>query len=309
VLNERRQNYENRPYGLATVAISRALFPDGHPYQWLTIGETDDIRAATLEDVQAFFARYYHPANASLALAGDVGLDEGFALAERYFGDIPPGPALGTVTAPQVVVDGDCRLLLEDRVEFPRLFLTWPSPALFAPGDAELDLASEVIAGGKTSRLYRSLVVERRLALDVMTYQTSRELGGVFEVVSTAAPGISLSQLDDAISAELARLAREGPDDAEVTRARAQAEAQFVFRLQTVGGFSGKSDQLNAYNIYRGDPGFAEADFARYERASADAIRQAVAEYLPAARRVALSVVPRGRAELALTGSRIAEAS
>jgi zinc protease len=157
VLNERRQNYENRPYGLAGLAISEAMFAPDHPYNWLTIGSAEDIRAMQLDEVREFFATYYHPANASLSLAGDIEADAAFELAEKYFGEIPAG----TVPAPVAVeagLDRGSRLLLEDRIELPRLYIAWHSPAMFAAGDAELDLASDLIAHGKTSRLYQSLV-------------------------------------------------------------------------------------------------------------------------------------------------------
>ena len=163
VLNERRQNYENRPYGFALMAIMAALYPAEHPYNWMTIGSADDIRAMRLEDVQAFFRTYYHPANASLVLAGDVDTGRAFDLAERYFGEIPTGAKPRAVTA-AASLDRERRLVLEDRVELARVYLAWHSPAMFARHDAEMDLAADLLANGKTSRLYRSLVYERRIA-------------------------------------------------------------------------------------------------------------------------------------------------
>src|SRR5688500_13197096 len=145
VLNERRQNYENRPYGLAGMAISQAMFAPDHPYHWMTIGSAEDIRAMQLDEVREFFATYYHPANASLALAGDINPSRAFELAEAYFGDIPAGPRPAPVAAEAGLVRGS-RLLLEDRVELPRLYIAWHSPAMFAAGDAELDLAADLIA-------------------------------------------------------------------------------------------------------------------------------------------------------------------
>lgn len=307
VLNERRQSYENRPYGLAQMAIAAALYPEGHPYRWMTIGEPDDLRAATLEDVQAFFARFYHPANASLALAGDVDASTALALAERYFGEIPAGPPVVRPDAPAARLPREVRLVLEDRVELPRLYLAWHSPALFADGDAELDLVSDLLGNGKTSRLYRTLVYERRLAVDVAAYQTSRELSGFFQIVATAAPGVSLGAIDGIVSAEVARLAAEGPTVAELERGLVQAEAQFVYRLQTVGGFEGKSDQLNAYNTFTGDPGFFSRDLERYRRATREGLAAAAAAVLVESPRVALSVVPLGRRDLALPDSVRAE--
>ena len=302
VLNERRQTYENRPYGMALMAILAELFPPEHPYSWMTIGSAEDLRAMQFEDVQAFFRAYYHPSNASLVLAGDIDAGRGFDLAERYFGDLPPGVRPPAVSA-SGQLQAEHRLLLEDRVELPRVYLAWHSPAMFAPGDADLDLVGELLAAGKTSRLYRRLVYEERLAVDVSAHQGSREIGSFFLVAATAAPGHTLTDVAAMIDGEMRRLAVEGPAESEIERVVAQAEAQFVYRLQTVGGFGGKSDQLNAYNVLRGDPDYFASDLARYRSATVESVREAAARYLPVDRRVVLSVVPRGQTALALAGS------
>jgi zinc protease len=305
VLNERRQNYENRPYGLAGMAIVSALYPADHPYHWLTIGGADDIRAAHIDDVRAFFQRYYHPANASLTLAGDVDTEMGILLADEYFSEIPAGqkPAAVTVTAPAPTAE-DVRLVLEDRVELPRLYMAWHSPGLFKDGDAELDLVAEVLSSGKTSRLYRALVYEQRIATEVAASQNSRELGSFFQIVATAAPGRTLAEVERAIVKELSALLDRGPTPLELERCLAQAESHFLFRLQTVGGFGGKSDQLNAYNTFLGDPGYFTQDLDRYRSATSERLRAAAVQHLRPAARIVLSVVPRGRLALALTGSR-----
>jgi zinc protease len=298
VLNERRQNYENRPYGLASIALAGALYDARHPYNWPTIGFPDDLRAASLDEVHAFFARYYHPGNASLVLAGDVETEHAFDLAARYFGDIPAGPAPSPIDAAVGELSSDRRIMIEDRVELPRVYLAWHSPALFSEGDAELDLVADVIAGGKTSRLYRALVVEQQIATEVTAVQYSRELTGMFQLVATAAPGVSLDRLVASIDDALAALVAKGSDEDEMTRSRVQAEAHFIYRLQTVGGFSGKSDQLNGYNIYKGDPGFSAQDLARYQQATADGLTQAARHWLGRSR-VVLGVVPVGQRHLA----------
>ncbi len=309
VLNERRQNYENRPYGLATMALVAALYPADHPYHWLTIGSADDLRASSLEEAQAFLARYYHPRNASLTLAGDVEAGRAMELARRYFGEIAPGPEVPPVMAAAPALAREARLRLDDQVELPRLYLAWHSPKLFAEGDAELDLVADLLGNGKTSRLYRALVYERRIATEVAASQNSRELSSFFQIVATAAPGHPLAELDAAVSEEIARLQASGPDEGEMERASAQAEAHFVQRLQTVGGFGGKSDQLNAYNVFLGAPGHFERDLARYRAATAASLERAAAAYLAPDARVALSVVPRGRADLALAGAEPATVS
>jgi zinc protease len=302
VLNERRQSYENRPYGMVMMALSAALYPPDHPYSWMTIGSADDIRAMQLEDVQDFFRTYYHPANASLVLAGDLEIARAFDLAEAYFGEIPEGVP-PTPVSMGAELSSERRLVLEDRVELPRLYLAWHSPAMFATGDAEMDLLGDLLANGKTSRLYKTLVYDMRIALDVSGYQSSREIGSFFLLVATAAPGHTLTQIANRIDEELRRVVDEGPTVDEMERAVAQAEAHFMYRLQTVGGFGGKSDQLNAYNVLKGNPGFFAADLDRYRKATRESVQAAARAYLLLDRRVALSAVPRGQHALALDGS------
>jgi zinc protease len=302
VLNERRQNYENRPYGLAPMALLAALFPGDHPYHWTTIGEIADLQAVQLDEVHAFFRRYYHPANASIALAGDIDPDQALALVDHYFGEIDPGERVDPVRA-SATLPRDVRLQFEDRVELPRLYLAWLTPAMFADGDADLDLATDLLANGKTSRLYRRLVFDERLATDVSASQNSREIAGYTQITATAAPGHTLGELEQAILEEIARLAAEGPTDEEIDRGRVQAEAQFVFRLQTVGGFGGKSDQLNAYNVFLDDPAYFSRDLERYQIVTSQSLREVAAAYLDPARRVTLSIVPNGRPALAAPDS------
>jgi len=302
VLNERRQNYENRPYGLAPMALLAALYPPDHPYHWTTIGEIADLQAVQLDEVHAFFRRYYHPANASIALAGDIDTEEGFALVDRYFGEIDAGDRVEPVRV-DATLPRDVRIMFEDRVELPRLYLAWLTPAMFADGDAELDLATDLLANGKTSRLYRRLVFDERLATDVSASQNSREMSGYAQLTATAAPGHTLVELERAIFEEIARLAADGPTDEEIDRGRVQAETQFVFRLQTVGGFGGKSDQLNAYNVLLKDPAYFDRDLERYQLVTKSSLQEVASRYLDPSRRVTLSIVPQGRTALAAPGS------
>ena len=193
--------------------------------------------------------------------------------------------------------------MLEDHVELPRLYLSWHSPAMFTDGDAEMDLVSDLFSNGKASRLYTSLVYQRRIATEVMAFQNSRELAGFWQVIATAAPGHTLEELQDAIDAELAKLAEEGPTADEMERGHAQIETQFVYKLQTLGGFGGKADQLNAYSVFVGDPGYFERDLARYAGVTKDDLHGAVRKYLRTDNRIALSVVPKGKPSLALPHS------
>jgi len=308
VLNERRQNYENRPYGLAPMAMLAALFPPDHPYHWTTIGEIADLNAVQLDEVHAFFRRYYHPANASLTLAGDIDPEAALALVAAHFENIEPGERVNPVRV-EAALEREIRLRLEDRVELPRLYLAWLTPAMFADGDAELDLATDLLANGKTSRLYRRLVFDERIATDVSAVQNSREVGGFVQMVATAAPGHALPEIERAILEEVAKAGADGPTGDEIERGRVQAEAQFMFRLQTVGGFGGKSDQLNAYNVFLGDPGYFDRDLSRYQTVTKASIQRAVGRYLDPIRRVTLSIVPHGRLELAIPDSTAAAVS
>jgi zinc protease len=302
VLNERRQNYENRPYGLAPMALLAALFPPDHPYHWATIGEIADLQAVQLDEMHAFFRRYYHPANASLALAGDIDAARVLDLVREYFGELVPGERVDPVRA-SASLSSDVRIQFEDRVELPRLYLAWITPAMFADDDADLDLATDLLANGKTSRLYRRLVFDERIATDVSASQNSREIAGYAQITASAAPGHALHELETAILEEIERVSSDGPTDDEMERGRVQAESQFMFRLQTVGGFGGKSDQLNAYNVFLRDPNYFGRDLARYQAVTKPSLRRATARYFDPTRRVTLSIVPEGRGALAAPDS------
>lgn len=302
VINERRQSYENRPYGLAQFAMAEAVYPADHPYHWPTIGYPTDLRATTVDDARAFFERYYHPGNASLVIAGDMGPDEAFAMAERLFGDIPAGAPVAPAQ-PRPVPSAPVRLLQQDRVELARLYMAWPSPALFADGDAALDVAADLLANGRTSRLYRTLIHDTRRAVELGGGQGSRQLTSLFQIVATAAPGVSLETLRQEIAAELDRLASHGPTEAELERVRVQAEAQFMARLETLGGFGGKADQLNAYHVYCGEADGFERDLQRYLTLTPATVRDAIATWLAPQQATCLSVVPEGQAHIALADS------
>jgi zinc protease len=290
------------------MAMLAALFPPEHPYHWSTIGEVADLQAAKLDEVHQFFRRYYHPANASIALGGDIDPAAALALVRAYFEPIDAGPLVEPVRA-AASLDGNRRILMEDRVELPRLYIAWLTPAMFEPGDADLDLATDLLANGKTSRLSRRLVYDERIATDVSASQNSREIAGFVQLAATAAPGHTLAELERVILEEIARLAAEGPTDDELARGRVHSETQFVLRLQTVGGFGGKSDQLNAYNVLLGDPDYFDRDLARYQEATAASLREAVVRYLVPDHRITMSVVPKGRIDLAIPDSTLVSVS
>jgi zinc protease len=300
VQNERRQSYENRPYGLAEENILQRLYPANHPYHWPVIGSMADLQAATLEDVRQFFETYYTPNNATLAIAGDITPTEVRRLVVHYFGDIPRGPAVARTPPPAVSVPGVVAAVLEDRVQLPRVYDAWHSVKAFGADDAALDVLANVLAGGRSSRLYRRLVYELQIATDAVAFQDGSRIDGKFEVYATARPGHGLGELQAVIDQELAKLAAEGPTAREVERAQNTFEAQFLSRMERVGGFGGKADQLNFYNYFVGTPDYFQKDLERYRRVTAAVVQRAVQTYLNTGHRVVLSVVPQGKPELAV---------
>ncbi|MFQ5741466.1 MAG: M16 family metallopeptidase [Acidobacteriota bacterium] len=301
VKNERRQSYENRPYGMAQLRIGENLFPENHPYHWPTIGYMQDLSAASYQDATDFFKRYYGPNNASLAIAGDVDTEVARKAVLKWFGEIPPGPPVSNLYAPLPKLEEEKRLVLEDRVQLPRLYLAWVTPRVFSPGDAEMDILANILAGGKNSRLYKRLVYELEIAQDVFAFQRSGQLASAFQIVATARSGHPLTELETVIRQELETIREAPPTKRELERAVNQFEAGFLDRLERVGGFGGKADQLNYYFFYTGNPDYFNEDLARYQAVDPIDISSAVRRYL-AKGRVVLSVVPKGQPLLAASG-------
>jgi len=296
VQNERRQSYENRPYGLAQENILQRLYPADHPYHWPVIGSMADLQAATIEDVRRFFQTYYTPNNATLAIAGDITAGDARRLVDRYFGDIPRGPAVTRRPPPAVQVPDVVNAVIEDRVQVPRVYDAWHTVKAFAPDDATLDVVANVLAGGRSSRLYRRLVYELQIATDVVAFQDGSRIDGKFEIYATARPGHALGELQTVIDEELKKLADQGPTVREVERAQNSFEAQFLSRMEQVGG---KADQLNFYNYFVGTPDYFQKDLDRYHKVTPAAVQGAARRYLADVPCVLLSVVPIGKRELA----------
>ncbi|MCG6956819.1 MAG: insulinase family protein, partial [Gemmatimonadetes bacterium] len=299
VKNERRESVDNQPYGAAFEKVYENLYPPDHPYHWPVIGSMDDLSAATLDDVRAFFRTYYAPNNASLAIAGDVDERQVRRLVETYFGAIPAGPPVPEVSMPDATLASDRSVVLEDDVQLPRLYVAWHSPRIFTDEDATMDVLASVLADGKSSRLYKRLVYDEQIAQDVSAFQNSQELAGSFWIVATAKPDVSLAALESAMRQELERAASEGVDPVELERAVNGVETSFVRSLERVGGFGGKADRLNEYHFYAGSPGFVRRDLARYHQVREADVSTAARMYLVDRHAVWLSVVPRGRADLA----------
>lgn len=296
VKNERRQSYENQPYGLAYENLVAAIYPKGHPYSWSTIGSMADLSAASLEDVKDFFRTYYTPNNATVVVAGAVNPDSVRALARQMFGEIPRGPAIER-PRPAAFTLRDTTIVLEDRVQLPRVYLAWHTVPEFSADDAALDIAAYILSGARNSRLTQALVFQRELATNASAFNSSKRLDGDFQVVATARPGIALDSLTRVIDAELRRLASEPPTARELEQAKNSIEASFLNGLEFVDA---KADRLNAYYYATGTPDYFQQDLDRYRRVTAADVSRVVRRYLLTGR-VTLSVVPQGRTNLAAT--------
>jgi zinc protease len=299
VKNERRQSYENRPYGMAFLKLPEELFPPNHPYHWPVIGSMEDLTAASYEDVVQFFKSWYGPNNTSLVVAGDVDPAQARHLVEKWFSDVPRGAPVPPIAAPPAVLTSEKRLTLEDHVQLSRLYLAWLSPPLFAPGDEAMNVLSRVLASGKNSRLYKRLVYDLQIAQDVSASQNSGPLGSAFILIVTAREGHGLSEMEKVVSEELAKVKRDPPAPRELERAVNQIEAAFYNGLERVGGFGGVADQLNAYEFYAGRPDYFAEDLARYTSLDPKDIQAAASRYLRDDARLVLSVVPQGKKTLA----------
>ena len=277
VKNERRQSYENRPYGMAHMLMQPILYPAPHPYNWTTIGSPEDLDAATLDDIKDFFRKFYSPSNASLAIVGDFDPGATRKLIEGYFSDLAPGSQTDRVGRMDSRLKGQVSINTHDRVVLPRLYLVWPTIPMFDEGQAPLDIMSAILGGGKSSRLYRSLVYERKIARDVQVYHSAQEIAGELSVQVTANPGHTLEEVEEVVRDEIERLSSAIPDEREVASAKNRIETSHVMQLERFGGFGGRADQLNYYNVLAGDPGHINTDLDRYMRVGPEDVRKAAA--------------------------------
>ena len=292
VKNERRQGLENQPYGRWFSLLFENTFDNGHPYSWPVIGSMEDLSAASLDDVKEFFRQYYTPNNLSLVIAGDFDPAEAKKLVAKYFGDLPPGAPLDRPARNVATLNGERVVEVSDRVSLERVYIGWPAPEYFHKDDAALDIAARILADGLSSRLTKTLVYDKQLATQVSSFNITAEIASLFVVQATARPGSSLKEIEQGVAAEIARLAKEGPTVAELERSKTKQEAEFVSGLERIGGFGGKADVLNQYNVYLGDPNKIEADLGRYRALTTAAVQQAVATWLDTPNRVVLRFHP-----------------
>jgi len=300
VKNERRESYENAPYGMASLELSQMLYPKGHPYSWPVIGYMQDLSAASYEDVVEFFKLYYQPSNASLVIAGDIDSAKARAAVEQWFSDVKPGATKAPpIDYPKAELTEVKRKSIPDRVKLPRLYLAWLTPPQFKPGDAELDVLSQLLSGGKNSRLYKLLVYDLQIAQDVTAFQASKQLGSEYNIIVTARPtpaGMTVTAQMDRIRAivdeEIRKIQQTPAAAREFQRAINQIESSFYDRMERIGDGSGISDQMNAYYTYTGNPDYFNADLSRYRAVTPADVTATAAKYLPLDKRVELIVEP-----------------
>lgn len=292
VKNERRQRYENTPYGMVWKYLVNTLYPKGHPYHHTTIGTHEDLSAATMDDVKGFFEQYYVPSNAILTIVGDFEPERTKRLVEKYFGALPAGQRAPTPKAEMPRIEQPVhRTEVDPKVKLPRIYLAWHTPALYAPGDAEMDVLASILTDGKTSRLYRPLVYEQKVAKDVAAFQASHQLGSFFVIQVTAAPGVSVDRLWSAVEATLNDALAAPPTDDELTRAVNGWRKSFYGRVEAV---LERAQLLSTYEHFVGTPDYLAEDLARYTSLTPERVHEATKKWLRSDGYVRIDIVPAG---------------
>ena len=295
VKNEKRQNYDDAPYGKVYGEILKTLYPPDHPYSWTTIGSHEDLDHASLDDVKDFFKTYYTPSNAVLTIAGDFNPAEAKKLIEKYFASIPAGPPVLRLASWVPAIEGIKREVMQDRVQLARLYLMWPTIPQYAAGDAELDLFAKAFGQGKTSRLYQKLVKEKGLVSEISASHDSGQLAGSFQITATALPGKSLQDIEKAVLDEMKAALEKGITKEELEQGQNTYAADFIRGLERVGGFRSISDQIGSYYHYLGRPDAFQWDLDRYQTATQESVLAAARAYLnPRTNYGAIEVYPYG---------------
>lgn len=291
VKNERRQSYENRPYGMTRFQMQPHLFPAPHPYGWLTIGSPEDLDNADIEDVKDFYRTFYSPSNASLAIAGDIDVSQVEKLVQKYFGDLNPAPSIARVARQDSGLVGAVNVTMFDSVELDRLTIAWPGVPRLHPDESALTVLAEILTGGRSSRLVRAMVYEKEVAQSVYSFSMAAEIAGEFDIDITASPSIEKEMIEDLLHKELYALGTKGPTLDELNGAKTRIVSYYTRSLERLGGFGGRADRLNAYNIYANDPGEINRVLEKYDVVTVDDIKRVCSQYL-GANRVAVWVSP-----------------
>jgi len=296
VKNERRQSVDNQPYGRSDEIIKSAAYPKTNPYSWPVIGSMTDLSAASVEDVKAFFRLYYAPNNATLAITGDFDPAQTKAWITKYFGGIPRGNAIVRPTIAATHLAAEKRLVYEDRVQVPRLYLVWPTVGEDSNDQYALDVLSDVLTSSRISRLTKALVYDKQSAANLFSYQDSNENAGEFTIVITPRAPHTLTELEGDVDSLVAKLKRDGPTDDEISRSKATLQLQFLSGLESN---LGKAQRLAVGQAFHGDPNRAFAvDYQKYQAVTAADVKRVANKYLGTGR-VVLSIVPTGKRDQA----------
>jgi zinc protease len=295
VKNERRQSYDNQPYGRVSEIFSAAMYPKGHPYSWPVIGSMTDLSAASEEDVKAFFRLYYAPNNATIAIVGDFDPAQAKAWITKYFGDLPQGKSVERPKIALAKLDANKRLVYEDRVQVPRLYIQWPSVGVKNDDDIALSVMSSILSGSRTARLTKALVYDNQLASQIFAFQNSNEDVGQFQLVVVPRPEHTLTEIEDAVDQVIRKFIREGPTAEELQRAKAGLELGFLRGLESN---LGKANQLLDGAVFHDDPGYFRTDYQKTLSVTTADVKRVAAQYL-GGNRIVLSVVPKGKKDQA----------
>lgn len=279
VQNEKRQG-ENQPYAVSRQLITQNTYPAGHPYSWTVIGDMGDLNAASMDDVKEWFKTYYGPSNVTIVLAGDIDVKTAREKVEKYFGNIPAGPPVAHQEVWVAKMTGSHREIVQDRVPQARIYKVWNIPEYGSADGDYLDLVSDVLSVGKTSRFYKRLVYDDQIATNANAFVPLNEIAGQFYVQATAKPGGDLAQVEKELDEELARFLKEGPTAEELARVKAQYEANFIRGIERIGGFGGKSDRLAQSQVFRGSPDAYKISLKRVQEATAEDLKAAANRWL-----------------------------
>ena len=289
VMNERRQNYENQPYGLAWEKLFSNLFSPDHSYSWPTIGWMEDIAKFELDDVIKFFRTYYSPNNASLVVGGNFDVPKMKDLIEKYFGGIPKSNSVPDIIVPKQMILESKKIIMEDSVQLPRIYLAWHTEKAFSKNDAAIDILSDILTSSKNARLQKSLVFEKQIVQDISSFQYSAKLDGSFIIASTAKPGVKLGTIKNEIEKEIQKLISDGITEDEMIRAKNSLKSSYIYSLQKLDLIV---DHLNHYNFFLNEPDSFLFDLSRYEDVTREQVIEAAKEYLLNAH-IELNVIPK----------------
>ena len=297
VQNEKRQRVDNNPYGHTNWVLDKALYPEGHPYNWQVIGELVDLQNATVDDVKEFYDKFYGPNNATLVLAGDFDTENAKALINKYFGEIKRRQEVEPLQPQPVTLSETKRLFHEDNfATAPQLNMVWPTLQQYTDDAYALDFLAQLLAQGKKAPMYKVLVKEKELTSDVRAYNNSQQIAGEFHIRVTANSGKNLAEIEDAIFEAFKKFEAEGFEDQDVERIKASQETDFYNGISSV---LGKSFQLAQYNVFTGDPGYITKDIENIKAVTKEDILRVYDKYIKDKPFVLTSFVPKGQLELA----------